>query len=237
MKYQKSKIFMMGHQDNSPCWQIATTFAGDPVLMEALESRIRKELVAVKPFPKVEDFEQCLKTAMPEIHANVIQGEPELEVICGITTQDENPKMFYASRTAVVSAGNVRYIGVGDSSLIRYLESKLYHPGLSVTEAILIGVYITAQAKSHILGVGGDTNVAVLWTGGHAELYDAAVTVDIEQDWESLEWNASKVLDVFLARDTYSEEDVLKQVEELSKRLKSLRKVFFEPSDPNDPNL
>ena len=229
MKYQQSKIYRVGSQVTSPFWMVVTTFAGNTLLMEALESRLERDLNDCKPFPKVLDVEGCLKDAFPELHQNLLQGEDELEILCGVTNEDEHPQLIYGSRTAVFSTNNVRYIGIGDSSLIRFLESKLYRPEMDANEAALVGVYMVAQAKEFIEGVGGDTNAAILRPGGWAEFYGPSDTVDTEQRWGMLEYAGCKILRKFLDMEVCSDEDFSKAAQKELKDLIWTRRAFFSP--------
>jgi hypothetical protein len=86
---------------------------------------------------------------------------------------------------AVVSIANdYECIGIGDSSLLRFLERMVGKQsiGAYIThQASLFAVYLIYQAKKYIDGCGGDTQVSVLWPSGTRDIRDG-YSKDLEKE-------------------------------------------------------
>lgn len=223
MKYEHPKIYQIARMGTAHDWTVAMTFAGDPVLMDALIDRMTPYLQTREPMPTVKDVQICLEEAMPELHKNLIQGDVGLDVLCGVTAKGEISELFYASRTAVIRAGHIRYVGIGDSSLIRYLEAISWHLGIGTKEAIVVATYMVHQAKQYIEGVGGDTYGVILYPDGIAKFYDSGTTLDIEQRCDVLENAVRSLLKVFLDRERKSDEDFSAELRKFCETFKTFR--------------
>jgi hypothetical protein len=65
-----------------------------------------------------------------------------------------------------VFEGYTEYIGVGDSSALRYLCGFLLHHHLTVNEALILGSYIVSVAGRYVEFCGGDADHATLFASG-----------------------------------------------------------------------
>ena len=105
-------------------------------------------------------IESVIKETYKEYGQIYQQGQcPSAELIYGIT-MGRTSKLFYAYGPIVnekdfVSAGIGYY-------LADFLAGRMYQQHLSTRQCVILAAYILDQAKEHVEGCGGDSQIAVL---------------------------------------------------------------------------
>src|SRR4029077_7471690 len=85
------------------------------------------------------------------------------------TIASSETKLLKTERKAVSEVRNVDYVGVGDSSLLRYLSPLIVLGRLPTTnQAQYLGTYLVQQAKCYVDGCGGSTQAMTLQRDGFA---------------------------------------------------------------------
>ena len=85
---------------------------------------------------------------------------PQVELIFGIKMQGQS-KLFTANGPIVNESVGFVSQGVG-GYMADFLASRMFRPGLSYRQGIILAAYILFQAKEHVDGCGGDSHIALL---------------------------------------------------------------------------
>jgi hypothetical protein len=99
-----------------------------------------------------------------------LSSNPDLYLLCGMVCDGKEAILLKSQAETVHRVlDGFDAVGIGDSSVIRYLEKvlALKHSILTRSMAKKIGAYVLLQAKHYIDGCGGDTDIyAVTEHGG-----------------------------------------------------------------------
>ncbi|HLI30880.1 MAG TPA: hypothetical protein VKV79_07275 [Terriglobia bacterium] len=152
-KFHESKI----HHTSGDGWALLFGYSGAPGLYlearEAIMIRFSNSIHTPKAL-----FECCRQSLLDEM-ALRYTPDLELDMLIGVSCSGFDTRLlaFSGSEKSLHWEHGIRCIGVGDSSLTRYLSEALYDPVMTVDDASKIAVYIVAKAKSYIDHCGGDT--------------------------------------------------------------------------------
>jgi hypothetical protein len=178
MKYHESKIRAVSWMSEEANWTVGLTYSGDPDVMRSLFDKMNDALSAqgstlTQPF-----VVETLQQALIEVHTNSANIDTEyVDIICGIVINGES-SMYVGKRTTLHRERGAAILGVGDSSLSRFLVSTLpvsrmfSQMPVDTKTAQLLGVYIIEQAKLFIDGCGGDTYVTTIHNDRMCEEWD-----------------------------------------------------------------
>jgi len=103
-----------------------------------------------------------------------------LHLLCGIVVQPSGMK-FLKTERKIVSEVHSRfdYVGVGDSSLLRYLAPLLtQRPRYKAEQACYLGIYLTLQAKRYVDGCGGETDGIILKKNGSSTVFSSPYPIE-----------------------------------------------------------
>lgn len=157
-KYHESKV---NHSEGTN-WRLLYAYANRPDLYkEARESIVRK-FNNSEPTPE-NLYSICdgVFTDMGRHYADV-----GLEMMIGLSCPRFDTKLLtFTGKSLLWETEKIRCLGVGDSSLTRYLSENLYTSTISTEEGKKIAIYIIAKAKAYIDHCGGDTIVYSLRDG------------------------------------------------------------------------
>jgi hypothetical protein len=226
-KYYESKIY--NYSDSGKETGIAVTYAGNPNLMKMFDGKFSAALKLVaKPYT-TEKVQEVIETVLSMM--DLVDSDPDgLHMLCGIAIKGVSPVLLKTERKIVGRVvENFDYVGVGDSSLLRYLAPLVTRTVRFYSQqALHIGTYLILQAKRFVDGCGGDTIGIVLKPyGGRTELLQSHY---MEERLLALEFSLGSVASaLFFGRLT---DDQFGQFcDQLIRELKEYRKQFCGSDD------
>jgi hypothetical protein len=191
-KFHETKMFPICSAE--PAYSIMLTYAGHPNVMKTFHQKLWK-IVEHNPFDSILTFEPLVEQALSELTEQAAHGT---NFLCGFCMQGAIPALLRTEVYTVHQVSNQDCIGVGDSSLVRFLTKILVSHPMNAFTAALIGNYIVKQAKSFVDGCGGETDIWILRSDGR--LFrpwpkqvekSATASESIEQNITNLIWTFS----------------------------------------------
>lgn len=91
--------------------------------------------------------------------------ELNLQMLIAVGGVLHAPELFVFDRNAFYRATDFTCLGVGESSLVRYLADSLYRRSISKEEGKNIGIYLVSKAIQYIDGIGPPIDAIVV--SGH----------------------------------------------------------------------
>jgi hypothetical protein len=152
LKYEEQKIFE-GYYENLQC---ACAYAHNPDIARNVFDEIFRSLVNV--FQRCHRQQIALSDALQETVEDVMRRRKDKNTELLIAFRSEKmgmPPLFFCVRGLVVVKGEREYIGVGDSSALRYVAELLGSFQLTLEQAKLAGLYMVGLASRFIDGCGG----------------------------------------------------------------------------------
>lgn len=147
---------------------------------------------------------------------------PTADLIYGV-------KMFGASKLFSASGPVVNeqkrfYSGGAGYYMSDFLASRMYHDGMSLRQCVILGAYILFQAKEHVEGCGGESQIAILRDQGPSGKVD---WIKIEAINKMLRWEDAELgrLILHAADLEISKEEFLKQAHLLVDLAESMRQI------------
>jgi 20S proteasome alpha/beta subunit len=209
--------------------QVVFTYAGSPDFMKSFYGKFRDHVQqtsqSVVTARKVQD---AIETVLYLFDTPDAQGT---SIIAGVVVPDSEMKLFRTNGRIVGEVSNYDYVGIGDSSLLRYLRPIIAGTTIkSVHQALSVGVYLVYAAKRYIDGCGGDTDAMVLRPTGTIETRSSS-TSNIEQSLGMIEILASKAAESFFD-GSQDQKEFEERVARLCRKLKDERSElrFARPS-------
>ena len=225
-KYYECKIY----PHSIPGGRIAFTFAGNPNVMKMFDGKF-KAAIQMAPTPHTaSQIQDAVETVLGLM--DIVDSDPDgLHMLCAIALQTPEVRLLKTERKAVTEVPKFDYVGVGDSSLLRYLAPLMAQPdSYTCDQAIGLGVCLVLQAKRYIDGCGGDTDVAIL-RGNQKDNLRFRSGHSMEQVFLRLEQLLNRVVtDLFDIRKTTDEFG--ESVEHLAKALKGYRPSIMSRTFP-----
>jgi hypothetical protein len=194
-KYYDHKIYH--HSENNE-YTTAFTFSGNPNLMRMFFDKFC-EAVAVAQRPLTESkIRDVIETVLGCM--DVLDND-ELHLLCGIVVPPSGMKFLKTERKIVSEVpSRFDFVGVGDSSLLRYLAPLLtQRPSYKAEQACYLGIYLTLQAKRYVDGCGGETDAIVLKKNGSVSLLTSPYS--IEQALLKMEFLLGRIATFFFDND------------------------------------
>jgi hypothetical protein len=211
-KYYECKIYPHGGAN----WTFVATFAGNPELMKSFDGKFR-ESMQLMPAPytasKIQDNVETILSFF-----DILKDDPmQLSLLCGIVIANSEFRLLKTEGHVVRQVHRFDYVGVGDSSLLRYFAPLLTQTAqYDSKQALKIGTFLVLQAKRYVDGCGGDTNARVLQPNGMARRIDGLERM--EQKFLMLEHQLGRLATYFFDNrepDTEVEEAAKKFVKAL----------------------
>lgn len=116
-----------------------------------------------------EDGDVCVTPhAIYETSDEVFAGmgrPPNLQMLIGVGGVFNSPELFVFDQGAMHRATGMTCVGVGESSLIRYLAENLYSTSMTLEAAKNLGIYLISKAAQYVNGVGAPIDAIVI--AGH----------------------------------------------------------------------
>ncbi|MFZ0418258.1 MAG: hypothetical protein WAM04_09125 [Candidatus Sulfotelmatobacter sp.] len=215
-KYYETKLY----RHSGAGWEAAFIYAGNPNLMKSFYGKFGAAMRLVPPPWSCAKIHGVIETLLNEM--DVVDSDPDgLQMLCAICVAPDFA--FLKTERKIVSlASGMEYIGLGDSSLLRYLAPLLVQTRAHIaSQAMMLGNFLVQQAKRYVDGCGGETNGLVLKSDGRATWY---THIDrIEQRFLSLEFALGQVA-TFLFDGRVTEHEFNGKIDQLTTALKDFRR-------------
>jgi hypothetical protein len=182
LKYNGQKLFYLSTEH----WSIATAFAGYPEMMTIFQERLWCALPVQQSDDSYPQVGSLIKDIVRSMRAEY-KSKFVLETISAVSHVSHKHEMWCTRgevMTQISGDGTLPCLGVGDSSVVQYLKSLVIPAALTSKQAIILLVYMVAQAKQFIQGCGGPTQIVDLDLWGKCRYPDAAF---IEQQLETVQ--------------------------------------------------
>jgi hypothetical protein len=178
-----------------------------------------KEALAIVPAPytcpRIQDAIETLLGIM-----DLVDTDPDgLHMLCGIVSPGSGMRLLKTSRKIVSEVQGYDYVGVGDSSLLRFLGSMLNNSSsFTARQAFMLATYFVMRAKAYIDGCGGDTDALILRPDGQT-WPKSGQTYNAEQQMLFVEQYLRKIVPTLYDKRV-SDEEFGAMVDGLAKDLK-----------------
>ena len=176
LKFNGQKIFHIATDE----WSVAMAFAGSADLMRPIYGELEWKLDDLEP-------DGAAVTAAVFMYLEEIAQEfakkhrdKTIEFLCAVS-DSRYGKALYSVRGKIVTATEREWIGVGDSSVIRYL-ADIFNQDMNARQCLRLGSYMVKQASSYIDGCGGPTQACLLSKGKVSDESNAANHLDASEN-------------------------------------------------------
>jgi hypothetical protein len=179
-KFYECKIYEHRTDD----WTLVNTFSGDPEIAKALNEKFDEAMLIAKKPNTARQIRGLIETLL-----DLMSAPSNFSMLCAVVIPNKEMELYKATGQAIRRIDSYDYIGVGDSSLLRYLGSLLTESigrEFGSEYAYNLGCYFVLKAKVFVDGCGGDTNAFILRPHGHIEIRDGD-TNNTEQEFMRLE--------------------------------------------------
>jgi 20S proteasome alpha/beta subunit len=166
LKYPIKKIYAMEYAD----WSLAMAFAGSTDLMRLIEERVFQDLFP--PTDKNDYWPFRVRAVLGRILKDVCSQHKKknIELLCATSNRDGAAGMFRARNMLVTESEIAECLGVGDSSIIRFLADLFVRPGMTVLQGTVLACYMVSKATTYIDGCDGPIQATVV--GNHGTFYN-----------------------------------------------------------------
>lgn len=103
-----------------------------------------------------------------------LNNDLPLQLLLGVATAD-SIGLYGFTRRGINRILNYEVLGMGDSSLVRYLADSLHDPFGTLRESVIAAGYILKKAEHHVDGISGPMNLVVLRYGPSLSVLDSPV--------------------------------------------------------------
>src|SRR6185437_587764 len=188
-KFRETKMYAIAGIE-APSYTVMLTYAGSPHAMKALHQKMAS-VTEQSYFDSVDSVKALLEGFLSEM-----QTEAEsTEFLFGFCREGGSFGLLQTNACSVYQVNGYTNIGVGDSSLVRFLSKLLVSNSMKCFPAVFIGDYIIKQAKEFVDGCGGPTDIYILRGNGkfapagpRAIAKSSEAAEAIEHDIRSLLW-------------------------------------------------
>jgi 20S proteasome alpha/beta subunit len=137
---------------------IAFAYSGLPSLAREAREKMMKIL------KEIELSNDAVYEAADQVLTNMGRqyADVELQLLIGVVVMAEEPALIKFDGKGLHTAHNVSFLGIGDSSLVRFLADTMYSPEMTTKEALDLGIYIVHKAEQYIDHCGGPIDVLTL---------------------------------------------------------------------------
>ena len=156
-KYHQTKISI----ERFKSFDAVFAYAGQPGLALEVHDKIVSALRTVA-------IDGPVSTIVRETADSVLSNmgrlytELELQMLIGTTTRGQKAGLVRFDGKSVHAGPYFNYLGVGESSLIRFLAQKLYTKTIDLQVGVNLGAYLIKKAEDYIDGCGGPIDVLAL---------------------------------------------------------------------------
>jgi 20S proteasome alpha/beta subunit len=167
LKYPAKKIFNYSYRN----WAVSMAYSGSPEMMGLIDEKFYGEMLNPK-YDDDECWEDNVRSVIEKVLHQVIKKHKRhhIELLCGTMMGADIQGLWRTQNTLVVDAEIGECIGVGDSSVLRFISDVLVQPRMTITEGIVIACYMVSKAITYIDGCDGPLQATVLADGKYYEL-------------------------------------------------------------------
>lgn len=166
LKYPAKKIHTLSYGD----WSVGLAYAGSPLLMELVVEELYPRLLDARRNALCERWGDMVRSALQEVLRETCKKHKRhhVEILCAASAEDGGEALWRA-RDALVTdvVQGVECLGVGDSSILRFLADVFVRPYMSIIEGIALACYMVSKAIVYIDGCDGPLQTVVLDDCGH----------------------------------------------------------------------
>jgi hypothetical protein len=142
----KSSIAMCGATDNFD-------------VMRSVFQEVRKHYHADQP-QKNPPLKLTLEKVLEEVISRPQSAIPSIDLLFAQTVLEGPTNLYKCTGPHVTLANQFECVGIGDTSLIRYLQDNAFEPGMSTNMAKTFAIYVVHMAKQYVPQYcGGETDV------------------------------------------------------------------------------
>ncbi len=220
--------------DGSSTWSAAVTYAGYTSFVDSFNDRFQEEISnAEKQWTVTPALVRDVITSI--LRTFDASDSDSTELLCGISLAGKNQRLFKTKGTLVSEVKDHAYIGVGDSSVIRYILPLIARHGIQdAQQACLVATYLIRAAKMYIDGCGGDTDIWMLKPSGERVVWGGH-TAAVEDQLAMAEYFFSEAATGLLGGtdDEKFEDAIARLVTSLKSRRTELMRFFRPLRRPN----
>jgi 20S proteasome alpha/beta subunit len=165
-KYEEQKILC----SEAVGWRVLLTYAGDPGFAKEVHQELPRRL-------DIENINsQVARQKIDEILTGMGRpyGDVGRSLLIVVHVKDENACLWKFDGKWLHSANGFDCLGVGDSSLIRYLSHTLYSLDMAAEDGAKVAVYLVSKANKYVDKCSGGPDIVTLTHGGEVRFLDAA---------------------------------------------------------------
>lgn len=165
MKFNDSKIHTISSLGGPHTWTVGIVYAGDQAIFKSFYEILSNSLRG--NWPTIDEIRDEIQKALFTVHQNCIDPNAEfIDIVCALSVDDDKPQMVVGRRTTLHIEDSFAFIGVGDSSLSRFLADVMpIETQFNTKSALLLGTYLIDQAKTFTDGCGGETQTLIVAEG------------------------------------------------------------------------
>jgi 20S proteasome alpha/beta subunit len=130
-------------------------------------------------------LKDVLEEELAKMYLRPSANPPLMELLAAETNSvgfDDEFKLYKTSGPHVMTANPFDCVGIGDTSLIRYISDNLYDPKMSAQAATALGIYLVHLAGRYMPQyVGGQTDVLDVAGGSCLEISEREIKAVEEQ--------------------------------------------------------
>lgn len=158
-KFQESKLIPIGTLHCT----FYMAYSGLPVLAKEAAEKLGNRLcdldddITGREILSRQDAKKCIEDTLVEM-SQQRYDKLTLSLLIVATYPKGVPDLFIFNETGFHTVNEFEVLGVGDSSLIRYLQ-QLYNPIDNTSTCERLAIFLIEKAKEHIDGCGGKTDL------------------------------------------------------------------------------
>lgn len=168
-KFNEEKLFVI----DGLRWTVVLAYAGVPSIAKEIREKIGNRLFSLENTDEPLSFtDQVARTEVESILLEVAQRHYELnlQMLVAASIPPDSPVLWVFDQRAFRQADDLVYLGVGESSISRYLKDYMYPTaferecgqGYDSEKNLDLALLLVERAKEYIDGCGGPTNAMVL---------------------------------------------------------------------------
>jgi len=171
LKYNEKKIFDFWYRD----FGAVMCYAGSPDIMNLVCERMDREVFhsfvgeSVVPGPPTSEWNTLMRAKLKDVLKNIFKehgSKHEIELLCALYNKEEGISVFRARGAVVSLAEPAECLGVGDSSVLRFLSDLFLSEEMTIQQGLVLACYMVAKAKTYIAGCGGPTQAVFVTHNG-----------------------------------------------------------------------
>ena len=156
-KYHQTKITVEDFEGFSAVF----AYAGQPGLALEVHDKIAKVL---RDLGEQESVSDAVRQSVDSVLSDMgrLYTQLELQMLIGTTAVHQKAALVGFDGKSVHAALPFNYLGIGESSLIRFLAQKLYTTKIDIRVGVDLGAYLIKKAEDYIDGCGGPIDVVTM---------------------------------------------------------------------------